>query len=178
MSLALTPHPDTPCAALRAISVSAERGAGSALALRYVATGDVAGLRLPDVAKPARADELWKHTCFEAFIRAPDELAYIELNFSPSTAWAVYAFDGYRVGMRDAEIVPPYIAVAATADRLEITVAVTLPMLANTTLWRLALAAVIEDAAGAKSYWALAHAPGKPDFHHPDGFAHDLMERS
>lgn len=40
--------------------------------------------------------------------------------------------------------------------------------------WRLGLSAVIEETSGAKSYWALAHAPGKPDFHHPDAFALDL----
>jgi hypothetical protein len=30
---------------------------------------------------------------------------------------------------------------------------------------------VIEDQSGGVSYWALAHPPGKPDFHHADGFA-------
>jgi hypothetical protein len=33
------------------------------------------------------------------------------------------------------------------------------------------LAAVIEDTRGDKSYWALAHPPGKADFHHSDTFA-------
>ena len=32
----------------------------------------------------------------------------------------------------------------------------------------------IEDEAGALSYWALRHPPGKPDFHHPAGFALEL----
>ena len=40
--------------------------------------------------------------------------------------------------------------------------------------WRLGLAAVIEETSGRKSYWALAHPPGKPDFHHPDCFAHEF----
>ncbi len=35
---------------------------------------------------------------------------------------------------------------------------------------RIALAAVIEDENGGLSYWGLRHAPGKPDFHHPNGF--------
>ena len=34
--------------------------------------------------------------------------------------------------------------------------------------------AVIEEADGTKSYWALAHPSDKPDFHHPDSFALDL----
>ena len=39
---------------------------------------------------------------------------------------------------------------------------------------RVAISAVIEEADGTKSYWALAHPPGKPDFHHADGFALQL----
>jgi hypothetical protein len=40
--------------------------------------------------------------------------------------------------------------------------------------WRLGLSALIEDTSGSKSCWALAHPPGKPDFHHPDCFAHEF----
>jgi len=36
---------------------------------------------------------------------------------------------------------------------------------------KLGLSAVIEEADGTKSFWALAHPPGRPDFHHPDCFA-------
>ncbi len=32
------------------------------------------------------------------------------------------------------------------------------------------LAAVIEEDQGPISYWALAHPPGDPNFHHPDCF--------
>ena len=39
---------------------------------------------------------------------------------------------------------------------------------------RLALAAVVEEDDGRLSYWALQHAPGNPDFHHPEGFALEL----
>ncbi len=35
----------------------------------------------------------------------------------------------------------------------------------------IALSAVIEETDGTKSYWALRHPPGPPDFHHPDCFA-------
>lgn len=37
--------------------------------------------------------------------------------------------------------------------------------------WDIALSAVIEEKDGTKSYWALHHPPGAPDFHHPDCFA-------
>jgi hypothetical protein len=34
----------------------------------------------------------------------------------------------------------------------------------------------VEDRSGSLSYWALRHAAGKPDFHHPDAFALELDE--
>ena len=46
--------------------------------------------------------------------------------------------------------------------------------LPRNALWRLGLSALIEDTSGRKSYWALAHPPGKPDFHHADCFAHEF----
>jgi len=40
--------------------------------------------------------------------------------------------------------------------------------------WKLGLSAVIEERNGRKSYWALRHPAGQPDFHHPDCFALEL----
>lgn len=40
--------------------------------------------------------------------------------------------------------------------------------------WLAGLSAVIEEAHGQKSYWALAHGSDKPDFHHPDSFVLEL----
>jgi hypothetical protein len=39
------------------------------------------------------------------------------------------------------------------------------------TTWELGLSAVLEENDGTKSYWALAHAADKPDFHAPGCFA-------
>ena len=39
---------------------------------------------------------------------------------------------------------------------------------------QIGLSAVLEEKDGTKSYWALRHPPGKPDFHHPDCFALEL----
>jgi hypothetical protein len=40
---------------------------------------------------------------------------------------------------------------------------------------QLGVAAMIEETNGRRSYWALAHPPGKPDFHHADCFAHKFV---
>jgi hypothetical protein len=61
--------------------------------------------------------------------------------------------------------------VEAREDRLEIRVALRLRAAGRR---RLGLAAIVEEASGDKSWWALAHPPGAPDFHHADCFQIDL----
>jgi hypothetical protein len=57
----------------------------------------------------------------------------------------------------------------ADAIVLEATVAL-IPLVRDRSLApiTLGLTAVVEDAAGALSYWSLHHAPGPPDFHRAD----------
>ncbi len=178
MRQALRLHPDSRCAAATRIEVDVARPRAGALVLSYVVTGRIGGLRLPPVMASARADELWRHTCFEAFLRASPEEAYYEFNFAPSTQWAAYRFDGYRSGMRvAAEIGTPRIEVRSGAERYTLQAALELDASSSQPSkagWRVGLAAVIEETNGNKSYWALAHPPGKPDFHHADGFALEL----
>jgi hypothetical protein len=51
---------------------------------------------------------------------------------------------------------------------------VILPERWENDVYVLAISAVIEETNGTKSYWALAHPPGAPDFHHPDCFTLQL----
>jgi hypothetical protein len=146
---------------------------GAALSITYRVSGDIGCVRLPPAARSERADGLWRHTCFEAFLLAADG-GYYELNFAPSTRWAAYRFDGYRAGMAAAEVAPPKIEMSTTPEGFQLTARAKLDGCADLppdVAWRLAIATVIEDFSGRISYWALAHPPGKPDFHHPDGFA-------
>jgi hypothetical protein len=162
-------HPDSVCAAATHVDVDVARPRAGSLVLRYVVTGTISDLQLPPVTSAARADELWRHTCFEAFLRPLPGAGYYEFNFAPSTQWAAYRFDGYRAGMRlAAEIAAPRIEVQAEAERYTLRASVELAAAGGAG--RLGLAAVIEDVSGDKSYWALAHPLGKPDFHHADCF--------
>jgi hypothetical protein len=175
MRLALQRHPDTPCAAAAHIDVDVARPRAGSLTLSYTVAGTIGDLRLPPVAVPTRTDELWRHTCFEAFIRPSPGDAYYEFNFAPSTQWAAYRFDGCRSGMRAAaEIAAPCIEVQSDATRYTLQALLAIDELPDDGRWRLALSAVIEETSGRKSYWALAHPPGRPDFHHADGFAYEL----
>lgn len=157
----LFPHPATPSVAVERLTVELT----GRLSLRYRLRGALDALRIPAPGASVRTDGLWQHSCFEAFV-AGAGTSYQEFNFSPSTAWAAYAFAAYRDAMRPLETVPQ-ISVDRTADELVLTAVIALPDDATA----LGLTAVIEDLAGARSYWSLAHPPGKPDFHHRDCFA-------
>jgi hypothetical protein len=174
MRQALIVHPDSRCIAVKRIEVDAARPHSDSLVLQYTVTGDIKGLRIPPAAPPMRTDELWKHTCFEAFVRASPGSSYLELNFSPSTQWAAYEFSDYRAGMTMARGVgSPRIDVEASGERLVVRAQVDQVAL-QAAQWRLGLSAVIEEGDGRVSYWALTHAPGKPDFHDARSHAFEL----
>ena len=173
MRLVLTRHPDTQCTAVTRIEVGVVRPRPRALELRFHLTGKADGLIIPPRASPDRTDELWKTTCFEVFVRAPDDAGYCEFNLSPSTQWAAYRFTSYRNGLSNLNgIKPPRIETNSDETGFELRAWLDLPAAAP---WRLGLSVVIEDAGGGVSYWALAHPPGKADFHHADCFAAQLM---
>ena len=171
-------HPDSLSSAATRVEVEVARPRAGSLVLRYLVSGKMGDLRLPSITVPARADELWQHTCFEAFVRSSPHAGYYEFNFAPSTQWAAYRFSGYRKEMRVAtEFSAPRIEVLSAPDCYALQVSLDLDglsMLPPDAVWRLGLAALIEETNGHRSYWALAHPPGKADFHHPDCFAHEL----
>ncbi len=171
MRRALTAHPATPPSAAIRIEAELVREAGR-LALTFVVTGEIGQLSIAAPAQPERADGLWRTTCFEAFLQAADAEAYVELNLSPSGRWAAYRFDACRAGIGPVALVaPPRIATRRESDWFELTAYVGLggtpPPLAP---WRIGLTAVIEELGGVKSYFALAHPSGKPDFHDSRGY--------
>ena len=176
MRRALIRHPDSASAAVTAIEVEIARPHPGALVLSYVVTGTIRELRLPAITTAARADELWRHTCFEVFVLPSPDPSYYEFNFSPSTQWAAYGFAGYRSGMRIAnEIAPPLIDVSSGDGRCVLSALLNLdPLVQGDASWRLGLSAVIEDKDGTISYWALTHPKGRADFHHSDCFALEL----
>jgi hypothetical protein len=123
---------------------------------------------VPAATEPKRADELWKTTCFEAFLRPLREEGYREWNFAPSGKWAAYDFTSTRTGMREAEAADPYIRVEDNFTWWALGASIAVPADEN---WELGLSAVLEEKDGTKSYWALAHPNAdKPDFHDPGCF--------
>jgi hypothetical protein len=171
-------HPDSFCSAVTQVEVEIARPQIRSLALAYVVTGRISDLAMPPFDVATRMDELWRHTCFEAFVAAGT--AYYEFNFAPSRHWAAYRFSSYRTGMRIAtEIGAPQITVTSTSERyytLQASLELDRLLLPRDATLRLGLSAVIEENSGQRSYWALAHPPGKADFHHYDCFTVELSQ--
>lgn len=170
-------HPDAPCRYVRALFARVQRIPDGALSLAFALDGMLDRLRIPPPGPPRPAERLWEHTCFEAFVGLKDSPAYHEFNLAPSREWAVYAFRRYREGMAREPDQAPAITVQRTTHRLELGATLHLDRLPGSLASapvRLALSAVIEDEQGERSYWALRHPPGRPDFHHPAAFALEL----
>ncbi len=173
--LFLHPHSDSLPSEPFSLEASLHRMSAE-VRIRFRLTGPVRSLSVAEAHSPARRDNLWQHTCFEAFVRLASG-GYLEFNFSPSTEWAAYRFAAYREGMAELDVVAPRIGVSQTEHLLELKAELALPP--DFTPTALGLSAVIEETSGRKSYWALRHPPGDtPDFHHPDCFAIELPPAS
>ena len=175
MGQLLKVHPSTPCSAAIQIEVAITRPRSYCLDLSYVITGQIKELSLPPAAAARRADELWRHTCFEAFI-GTNLAEYYEFNFAPTSAWAAYRFTEYRRGQSSLAIPNPVITVRSDSERYSLQASLQLESLCvpEQPPWHLGLSALIEDKTGRLSYWALAHASDKPDFHRRESFVHEI----
>jgi hypothetical protein len=141
--------------------------------------GENAILWPPAAGQPQRRDGLWEHTCLEWFLAHPHGEAYWEFNLCPNGDWNVYAFDGYRRGLRPD---PHYSALPVERSgngrisRLRATATLPAALLPATLIsaqpaeLELAVTAVLEQRGGAISYWALHHGGAEADFHRRDGF--------
>jgi hypothetical protein len=171
------------------------------LQLRYVLIGNYRKVRLK-LRGQDRGEELWRHTCFEAFVRVGSEESYLEYNLAPTGDWAAYRFERYREGMVPAKEVASSIVDSQrrteplgrdrrallkqagfdTLERFEpsfFSLKAELSFsnamgLAVAEPWHVGLSTIVEENNGRISYWALAHPPGKPDFHDPACFALEL----
>lgn len=163
-------HHSTPTDAVTGIDVEVLREADGSLHFRYALRGDGTRIVLPAPASAQHTDDLWHHTCFEAFIACEDDAGYVECNFSPSRAWATYRFTRYRTQMARIEPdEPPRIELQRNRNGITLDARLRLDDVAGARL-RLGIAAVIEERDARLSYWALRHPRARPDFHHRAGF--------
>ncbi len=171
MKYQLTPHPAAPPRSVKSVEVEITANDLCEMMLDFRIDGDK--VVIPEWRSGSREDGLWNSTCFELFLGTTNSDSYFEFNFSPSSQWAAYRFEKYREGMTDQPMkVEPHVEFDLDKP-LELSVDLDLsdmpwaPLMGN-------LAAVIEEEGGHKSYWALAHSSGPPDFHNRDCFIAQL----
>lgn len=138
----------------------------------YTLYGDMDAVRWPALTLPRHVDKLWHHTCCELFVRDASEARYVEFNFSPSSAWAAYEFEGYRETMKPLRLPhAPQMRLQRSVSRCDLSVTLSPgEQIADLEWCLVAMAAVIEERDGRLSHWALSHPALKPDFHHADSF--------
>lgn len=161
----LIPHRDHPPLAVTSVEARVISYDANWLRLRWRIEGS-GKLFVPPFAGKGRAGDLWKTTCFEAFIQPPGGEAYVELNLSPSERWAAWDFSGHRVNVGDRPMPrEPECTMRQGSTFAIFDAAVPAAGLPHEEC-ALGLTAVIEEEGGVISFWALAHpASGKADFH-------------
>ncbi|HEY7811093.1 MAG TPA: DOMON-like domain-containing protein [Allosphingosinicella sp.] len=165
----LVPHPDAPPDRLTSLEVDV-RIDGEEISVDFRAEPRDAVLMQP-WREGLRTDGLWETTCFELFFKPEGGEAYFEFNFAPSTDWAAYRLSGYRAGM-ETLAAPLDFCISAWpwAEVDLVSIDLDLGFLPPGKA-RLGISAIIEEVSGRRSYWALAHGPGEPDFHNDACFA-------
>jgi hypothetical protein len=173
MQFNLIPHPtslpaDPPFNVWAKVDHAASLGAVATTNIWFGVSAPASRFVIPELSEPWRAEELWRSTCFEAFLRPAGEAAYREWNFAPGGNWAAYDFSAQREGMARADVgSPPYVRMEDNFTWW--TVGATIAVDADQG-WELGLSAILEEKDGTKSYWALTHNCPAPDFHDPASF--------
>ena len=119
-----------------------------------------------------RLDNLWLHTCFEAFLARPGEAEYWELNASPKGDWNLYRFNAYRTGgLAEPKALAPGVTFSRDRFGCRCTIEIELhPWWRHAEIPEFGLTMVVEDGSNNLSYWALSHPGNQPDFHDRRGF--------
>lgn len=171
----LTPFEHSEWTKKLSLSVNIDRefcNSNDMLILEYTLQGDIHSIALPVAGSTSiRADRLWEHTCFEAFISPEGENKYWELNVSPTGDWNFYAFEDYRVAQK-AELRIPSIqsevlenSAVSYRHRISLNLSTLQPDIHHDTAIHLGITTVIEKQNGEKSYWAIQHDGKVADFH-------------
>ena len=133
---------------------------------------------LPPIVR-ARKSELWNDTCFEAFLPVGNSSSYFEFNGSLAGNWDLYAFDGYRSGMKKVVVgkafEPGMISRGFSGSTFVISWCLPLSFIPDPALLgKIGLTVVLKSGEKA-SFWALKHDGVRPDFHLGTSFIYDTI---
>ncbi|MNK19540.1 hypothetical protein D3C87_377620 [compost metagenome] len=173
----LKPFASTADTQLLQVSANALRKEQGRWLIEFQIEGDLSTMKWPETFAivESRKDDLWKHTCLEAFFAETldPESPYVEMNCSPSGDWNIYVFSGYRQNLTPLSSCKVTLVEREGVEKgVHFTISV--DGLPPTSRLHIGLTAVIEHANGNVSHWALAHPGIKADFHDKHGFLLEL----
>jgi len=171
-------HPKSDANGVESLTVTISHAQNGEIRIIYRVAGALETLEIAAPAAADRVDGLWKSTCFELFVCYSKDSSYLEYNFAPSGQWAAYQFARYRDAMSELETSAPSIEVKQNGNIHTLSASLQLPVAWRARKLSAGISAVVATKNGDISYWAVAHPPGKPDFHHRDCFAVQLEARS
>lgn len=171
----LAGHPANPARFHQRIAATLTQATDGSLQIAYAIQGLTIDLRVPTPHAPAPADALWRTTCCEIFLGTLGHPGYREFNFSPSGQWSHNDFvDTRQRAPQPVDCPAPVLSGARNNDLLSLSASLPKAALPKGNTLRIALGVILEANDSHLGYWALAHAPGKPDFHHHAGFVLSL----
>jgi len=113
-----------------------------------------------------RADELWKATCFEAFIKNPNSKEYWELNIAPSGAWNFYYFSDYKKDMQEERrVLTPKVLFKQKRDEVYVNVEMNFTEKLFDGRGEFNLALILLNVEGKREFFTLNPKEGVADFH-------------
>lgn len=139
---------------------------------------------LSEELKPSRRNELWKHTCFEAFLKLPQTTHYFEINQNQSKDWNVYEFSEYRTGMQESKHLMLMQLSTQKSEPQHKTKIISEYQWSQNFLsqnnfetLQVGLCAVIESVHQTIDYYGITHSnKDQPDFHHFNSYKYTLSK--
>jgi len=151
----------------------------------YQIDGDLDEIDFREEVNNNRQWELWKETCFEVFLKYPDQKWYIEFNFSPSQSWNCFYLSGYRKKCIEFENISKidiesdfsgdHFLLSAKVELTKIKELKRQDLIAGNIL--IGISAIVRNKTGKFFHYAIQHGEKKPDFHDDQNFKSDLFSK-
>lgn len=169
--LKLVPFSLTQISDLFSVETKIESLHSEKLVIHYHIHGPLEKILIPKLlSEKSRQDELWRHTCLEAFFSSELTASspYFEINCSPSGNWNAYGFSSYRQGMCLANLTVELTQVEINSESAVFEICISGTCLRHAK--HCGITSILEFNDGSKAYFALKHPGNQADFHLKDSF--------
>lgn len=155
------------------------------LHLKYLLSGSLDKiLKLDESLQINRKNEIWKSTCFEFFLKSPQQNHYWEMNLSPSGDWNFYHLEDYRKSLKEEALIgTPQIQKDFNGEKFQLSCSFDLNSLMNSimiskgiaaSVFQMGLSCILQKRDLTVEYYSLGHSKEKPDFHNSQFFLASL----